>query len=125
MKKIIYQYISSTCVVFTFVMFFASLINGFNPNLDQVNKWLWMTILLFLLVVCVIQVINFCISRWDFKSNKTYHLVNFISTYMSSLFIFYLTNTMSFSLKSLIMYTFVYIIVYILLYYYFNQKYKL
>ena len=114
MKKIIYQYISSTCVVFTFVMFFASLINGFNPNLDQVNKWLWMTILLF-----------FCISRWDFKSNKTYHLVNFISTYMSSLFIFYLTNTMSFSLKSLIMYTFVYIIVYILLYYYFNQKYKL
>ncbi|BBK63412.1 hypothetical protein A9CBEGH2_23520 [Amedibacterium intestinale] len=85
----------------------------------------WQMILLFLLVVCVVQCINFFISRWDFKSNMMYHIVNFTATFISSFLVFYLANIMSFSIHSLVTYTIIYTFIYVLLYYYLTQKNKL
>lgn len=125
MKNTIYRYISSTCVVFTFVMLFTSLFNCFQADSGSENKMFWQMILLFLLVVCVVQCINFFISRWDFKSNMMYHIVNFTATFISSFLIFYLANIMSFSIHSLVTYTIIYTFIYVLLHYYFTQKNKL
>ncbi len=70
-------------------MLFTSLFNCFQADSGSENKMFWQMILLFfLLVVCVVQCINFFISRWDFKSNMMYHIVNFTATFISSFLVF-------------------------------------
>lgn len=126
MKNTIYKYISSTCVLYTAVMLFNSLFNCFLTDSQSENNIFWQSTLLFLFAICIIQLISFGINRWDFKSNLTYHIVNYLSTCISSFLIFYFTGIIiSFSMTSLISYTISYTIIYLLLYYYFRQNYQL
>ena len=126
MKNTIYKYISSTCVLYTAVMLFNSLFHCFQADSQSENNIFWQSTFLFLSAICVIQLISFAINRWDFKSNITYHIVNYLSTFIASLLIFYFTGIIiSFTMRSLISYTISYTIIYALLYYYFRQSYQL
>ena len=90
---------------------FNSLFNCFLTDSQSENNIFWQSTLLFLFAICVIQLISFGINRWDFKSNLTYHIVNYLSTCISSFLIFYFTGIIiSFSMTSLISYTISYTI---------------
>ena len=126
MKNTIYKYISSTCVLYTAVMLFNSLFHCFLADSQSEHNIFWQSTLLFLFAICVIQLISFGINRWDFKSNVTYHIVNYLSTFISSFLIFYFTGIIiSFSMTSLISYTISYTIICVLLYCQFRQNYEL
>ena len=121
MKKAFYNYISSICIVFTLSFLLMTFINRLQNYIAVSNDF----ILFYFCGVVLAESIYILITRIHFQSYFTYHMTTFLSIYMICLLFFYVFQFIKFSFHDFFIYSLVFTITYISVYFFLIKKYQL